>query len=73
MGEQFTHQFERRPSDLVDFVVGSELAAHGLHCPEADTANASLPVGVANLGKFLTGGASQAGLFAYFPERALER
>lgn len=71
--EKVTHQCERRPSDFVDFVVGSELAACGLHRPEAGTSSASLSVGVAHLGKFLAGGASQPGLLADFPERALER
>lgn len=73
VGEIVTDQIDRCPSDLVDFVGGSELASHRLHHPVADPSSASLTVGVAHLGELFLGGASQSGLLADFPERALER
>jgi hypothetical protein len=73
VGEQLTHETERCPTDLVDFVVGPELAVHALHHPVADTAISSVAVTVTHLGKFLLGSASQPGLFSNLPQRALER
>ncbi len=69
----FTHEPERCPADLVDFVVGSELTANGLHHPVADAASATVTVDVADLGKFVLDGAPKTGLLANFTERALER
>ena len=73
VGEYITHEPERCPSDLVDFVVGPELASHRLHHPVTHPSGAPVTVGVAHLGKFCLGGASQSGLLADFSERALER